>query len=410
MESMARARLNYKYLLGHAPDILLLCIFGTAAFFLNWIAFKSLIPAILDWSAYNFWFDGDPPLVYLNLRVIANEYSITNHHPLLAIITVPIVQSMEILLGIGGAIAVGMLMSVAAGCCVCLLYLLLRLVRLPYLDASVFSILFMVSASSVFWFPIPETLSIGSATVLLALVVAAFSERIKKLPTLYFIATSVATLSITTTHWMAGLAMLFSQFPWRRALLLAGCSLVIVILAAFLQLWLFPGSDLFFLLGKYEKSWVFHSGAGGFWTIMQSFFLHSVIMPEVKLSFYDGIQSPGGKWLITQGLIPGSGSSAGLAATFVWLALLAMGIWGFIRDPLRLKASIAMIAVLLGQLLLHLVYGVETFFYSLTWTPLLVAMSGFAHDSAPIVSQSGCCSSYCWAGIIYLHFPKPEIS
>ena len=82
--------------------------------------------------------------------------------------------------------------------------------------------------------------------------------------------------------------------------------------------------------------------------------------------------------MVTQPSRVGSGSLYGAAASWVWTALLGFGFWGFIfsRDNRRLRLVLAI--SLLGQFSLHLLYGQETFLYSLHFVPLLVVLAAFS--------------------------------
>jgi hypothetical protein len=69
---------------------------------------------------------------------------------------------------------------------------------------------------------------------------------------------------------------------------------------------------------------------------------------------------------------------SGWAAIIAWLALLVLGIVG-LRDAADVRPlRVALLLTLAGQFGLHVVYGEETFLYSLHFMPLLVLLAAFA--------------------------------
>ena len=82
--------------------------------------------------------------------------------------------------------------------------------------------------------------------------------------------------------------------------------------------------------------------------------------------------------MLTQASSPGSGSFWGACAVGLWIALLGLGLWGFFSSKKHTKFRIVLGFSLLGQLALHLVYGNETFLYSLHFLPLLIILAAFS--------------------------------
>jgi hypothetical protein len=71
----------------------------------------------------------------------------------------------------------------------------------------------------------------------------------------------------------------------------------------------------------------------------------------------------------------------GVVATILWAALLAMTAVGVLTSRRHLPVRIVLGATLAGQVALHLIYGEETFLYSLHVAPLLILASAFAAAS-----------------------------
>jgi len=80
--------------------------------------------------------------------------------------------------------------------------------------------------------------------------------------------------------------------------------------------------------------------------------------------------------MVTQYSGPGSGPQPwGTISLILWGALLACGIWAIFRLKQQTKFRVALGLMILGQLLLHMIYGEETFLYSIHFAPLLVILA-----------------------------------
>jgi len=115
--------------------------------------------------------------------------------------------------------------------------------------------------------------------------------------------------------------------------------------------------------------------SGGSAAITRSFVWHSMVMPAVDV--VDTKKQP--LRMVTQPSPPGSGTPWGRAAVWLWSALLGLGVWAaWARRKRNAPLRRVLGLVLLGQLILHLLYGEETFLYSLHWLPLLVILAAFS--------------------------------
>src|SRR5262249_44502167 len=107
------------------------------------------------------------------------------------------------------------------------------------------------------------------------------------------------------------------------------------------------------------------------------FFLDSMVLDRMS----DAVDQVGNPYNTAQRGPMTLGWAGGVAA-LLWCALLALG--GYAAWPLRKGAEIprefAVLVPLLivGQFGLHLVYGSETFLYSLHYAPLLILLASFA--------------------------------
>jgi hypothetical protein len=71
----------------------------------------------------------------------------------------------------------------------------------------------------------------------------------------------------------------------------------------------------------------------------------------------------------------GSTGLRGVAAASLWIALLGLGVWALFALQDHARVRMALGVTVLGQIALHLIYGEETFLYSMHYMPLLVAIA-----------------------------------
>lgn len=100
----------------------------------------------------------------------------------------------------------------------------------------------------------------------------------------------------------------------------------------------------------------------------------SMVAPKVTA---DTVNDTGWPVLSVQKSVPGSSGWIGGMANVLWLGLTCIGAAAlFLVSELK-NARIVIGAVIGGQIALHLVYGGETFLYSLHFLPLLVIVGAF---------------------------------
>lgn len=355
-------------------------------------------------------------------------------HPLVSEWVYPIIASLDLVPGIDMAAALRVLTAAAAGAWIAGIYLALRLIRCRRVDAALFALLAGTSAAAIVWFSVPETHAWGSLSIVAALLLAAVCER-RAVAGRWHVLVQVATISFTITNWLAGLAASFMHLRWRRFMLMSltaamfagGLSLLepvmrkvsqrtfvlsphtTVLLTALagvligLLLWRLSKSPraprvaerieamlsrrwtvLLLALGailaiaaatRIEGDFIATPYRGSMVQSATSFLFHAMVLPEYTESDRYG---KGWGTLSVQTALPGESSPWGVAAAGLWAILLVAGILAIIRmERLRRFRGIVAIA-LLGQFVLHLIYGDETFLYALNWLPLLVVMAALA--------------------------------
>src|SRR6185436_3066633 len=78
----------------------------------------------------------------------------------------------------------------------------------------------------------------------------------------------------------------------------------------------------------------------------------------------------------------GSSGAWGVAGAILWGALLAAAVSGLFASDGNRRLRIVLGATLAGQVLLHLIYGEETFLYALHVGPLLILSVALAAASS----------------------------
>lgn len=321
--------------------------------------------------ASNVWFQADVSRVYDNMTRRRSNHYRTKVHPIFSIATNPPVKLLK-KAGLDKERAVRTLMAGAAGLWLAILYGVLRAFGLRRPDAVVFAGLAAVSSSAVFWSTVPETYIFGSTTLLLLMGFAAYAST-RKFASGWFVGFSALSLSMTVTNWMAGLLVTWLNNPWRRSVRITLDAFLLITLVWALQHAFFPGTE-FFLLSLEERNYMLVEAAGGLAEKLTGFFFHPMVMPLVPI--LDNPSQPAWPLFSIQFAPIGSTGALGWAMTLLWIGLLAFGIRALLSRGALDKPRIALGLLVFGQLALHLVYGEETFLYSLHWLPLLVIVAG----------------------------------
>ena len=357
--------------------LIAMVLFAVSAL-LSALTFGYLDPVLYGLLGVDFWFHSDMTRVFYNLKGVEASHYRASVHPLFSLIAYYAAILIKALLNLfsqaGDEQLAQFFIAMVAGTWIAALYSLLRVLRLARTDAILFSLLGALSAASLFWFSVPETYSLGSVSILSALIVAAVHLH-RPLSEGWFVAASAFSLSVTITNWMAGLAAAFFNLNLGKAIRVTLLAFLIVYL-----LWLLE-KQLLFAAGSVldhrdELMYIFRKETGGPFHILVTFFSTSMVMPEIKL--IAKLDRP--DWLIlsVQHSLPWRSGLLCLTAFSSWMVLFCLGFWRLLVGPLALRFRLLIGALLLGQAVLHLIYGEETFLYSLHYLPLLVITSALA--------------------------------
>jgi hypothetical protein len=344
----------------------------------------------------DFWFEADTIREVANMTSTEGDHGRTSVHPLLSLITFTPVYIVRHVFSLGRFESAVIVASIVGGIWAGGLYVLLRLIGCRMLDASLFTLLGLCSASSLFWLSIPNAYTWGSLTTMIALSLLLLAEQ-RSFGAMTYVVMSAFTFSFTVTDWMAGLLVTFAKWPWRRAFQLSVNAFCLVVVLWGVQKFVFPTAE-FFLGSRKEAAYVGHAQMGGFHDVAQSFFFHSLVAPEIKFIDDDGYVLIGeDSFRLSQRLTfqfspPGSAGPMGMVAVVSWGILMALGVWRLVSESRLVRFRFVLGLLIAFQLSLHLVYGEETFVHSLHYTPLLIGLAslGTFGPGRPFVLALGC--------------------
>jgi hypothetical protein len=342
-----------------------------------WFLQRSLDPRLFIAPAGNdVWFEADVPTV---ADTVLHRWSVQSRnarHPLFPLLATGSAYGLR-MAGLGDRSILAVLSVIAGAAWVALFYVIARAVTMRRLDAIVFTALACSTSSAMFWMVVPETYTLGSLSLLAPLALCALDADRRVRPG-WYVAVSAASLSVTSSNWMSGIFAAAARWPWRRALQITANALCVVVVMWAVQRIIFPTAPFFFGYSN-EERFVLPSASGGPGPVARVLFFHSVVMPHIN-----AIAEP--KWgavMSVQHSAIGSSGAWGLAATGLWVALLALTVLGLRSSRGHRRFRFVLGSTLAGQVLLHMVYGEETFLYVMHVVPLLILGVALAAAAAP---------------------------
>ncbi|MBD1845973.1 hypothetical protein H6F89_21675 [Cyanobacteria bacterium FACHB-63] len=350
-------------------DLIIITLLAVMTSIITYTSGQMIDPVLFQPFTEDVWFGSDIERVVSNMsRRGAPNYR-AKVHPLFTLITFPIVKGVRLITRVPPDTAVNLLVAGTTALWVGLLYTTLRLMGCRRFDATVFSVLALSSAALIFWTTVPETYLFGSLSLLVCLFLVALAQ-IKALPVWSYILMSIFSLSITTTNWMVGIAATVVNYSRKRAIFITGTALAITLLLWGVQSRIFRSTSFIADLGE-EANYIFPKASGGPIRVLLGFFFHPMVVPALQV-IPSNRQQPEWPLLSVQHSLPGSGSLAGAIAVGLWAILLGLGAIACWTEKKNLKLRLVVGVGLLGQLVLHLVYGEETFLYAIHLIPFLL--------------------------------------
>lgn len=346
-------------------------ILGLLAGLWAFLSNPSIAPLLTDYRYLDLWFQGDSPRAFANMtNLLENRWSRDDLHPLFRVVTYPLTAMIAAGFALGPQDAVRVVIAGVAALWAAGFYGVLRLMRLPRLDAVLFSMVLISSAAFVFWAGLPETFPFGSLSLVISMGLVAASEWRRLHPGL-FVVNNLMTVGFVPTSALAGLSATFLLHPIKKALGILAFST-----AGLFALW--NVHKAFFSVDRVSTQNFLLDQAGGPLQILGSIVAHTLVMPEIKLLRNVDPDKEFMWRMTTQFSLPGSGGVLAAIALAAALGMLALGLWSALttRRLVNLRWLLAIVGV--GFLGAHLLFGDETFLYSLQFAPLLVLLAAFA--------------------------------
>ena len=328
----------------------------------------------------NIWFQADIARVIDNMTNRGGSHWRTSVHPITSILLYP-VAGLLTTLGLSPTTSARMVMVLFCALNGGMIFLVLRQIHLPRTPAIVFTCLFLGSAAVIFWSSVVELYPIACTSLLMALFLMAPGHKSKRR---WWIIVSAFTLSITVTNWAAGLIATFVRWKFKPFLTISISVLGIVLALSIIQFFTFKDARIFidphglkwdavsFSEPVMEKRGQLHSGWNPVGNVAV-LYTASVVAPPAR------VENQGGELVETNQFdLFSKSASAGVVATIAWLGLLGLGIWGAIKNRQAHIFSIGLGLMLLGNGLLHSVYGEVTFLYAMHVIPMLTVLAAMS--------------------------------
>jgi hypothetical protein len=361
-------------------DVLIIMTLAGIVGFASYQGGQLIDPVIFEQGTGSVWFESDMPFLFSMMTDRnADDHWRISTHPLFSLVAYPPAYVLKSVLGVEQITAARIFATTVAILWVNMLFVILRLIGFRRFDAALFTMLGMTSASAMFWLVVLETYPIGSLSILMALAVVILGQSRKLSPLSYAVA-SALTLGFTFTNWMTGIIATMVNHSLKRTLQITINAFCIVVVLWMVEKVLFPEASFPFFFPRGLTQFILTTYAGGALNVLVSFVFHTMIMPAFVLVDRFPPDSPN-QWpiMVTQYSLPGSGTQPwGMITVVLWGVLLGCGIWAFFRIKQQTRFRIALGLMILGQLILCLVYGEETFLYALHFAPLLLILAALS--------------------------------
>jgi hypothetical protein len=364
-----------------------------------WILVLALLTAVLtfrsagriDRAAFEFrhfdvYLQGDLPRTHLQMLTRDHNGARTALHPLYPFAVHPMTWLGRALFQRSAFDSVRLTLALFAAAWTVLLYLVARAISLSRADASLITLLGLAGASPRFWFVVPETFLLGGLALLGTVLVAAHSER-RPLGDAWYVASGVAALGSTISNWFSGLLLALTTASLTRAIRIALLTLGVVTSLWIVERVFYPNISFIFD-PQGVRSHLRLPDADRTTDVARVFFAHTAVAP--RLEACTGTPAEMVPFFLSFQAAPiGSAGLLGVLATVAWFALLLLGGHALLRLVHRRKVRVLLAGSLVSQFLLHLVYGGETFLYSIHWWGLLVVVVALALERPPRLAVRG---------------------
>ncbi|MEQ9505940.1 MAG: hypothetical protein RLO80_06680 [Hyphomonas sp.] len=340
--------------------------------FALWLFFKLDFALML--SAIDIWLDSDPARIIASLQSRSSDAHFrSNVHPLWSVgVALPFVF-LTSLVGVKAMTATYVAISGAVfGAFV---FAALRLMGLQRLDTFLLLGLCLSTSSAWLWLGIPETFALGAASLLVPLIWLAAPRGLHDRWT--GPAQSLISFSITITNWSAGILAAFLALGLRRSVQTTIVAFAIAGFLAIVQYRLFIESGAF--LDVWSEHWADYGLSGTLWQHAQTFFLSTIAAPTPDLAAVDHTLSYefGERYSRLQFSTP-TESPAGIVTLLLWYLIAARGVWAAANGAVQPKIALFVGAIIGFNLILHALYGIETFLYAMHFLPFFTFVAAWS--------------------------------
>lgn len=357
------------------PDLIVILLLFSAAAVMLILVTAHFSEAIVERSLGGRWFQSDGWRVYDDMVTFDAEHYRNHLRPLFSLLTLPVTTLAMWLTGISPIQAIWGFNAFCFGVWTVGIYAVVRLTGLSLLASTLMALMAMSSSAAMFWFIVPETYGLSSLCIVLSLVVAAIHVR-RDVGNGVLVLVGVLLAGTLVTNLLVSVALNFAFKARRDAIRISVLVVIGFFVAWALQKVIFPAGAQFPLKKlSQEQAYVLPSEQGGLNCSLWGELVSPMLAPEVAL--FAGKKERTGERLTVQ-----CGETVEqfgyVAAGLIWIGLVIYGA-ASLRRAWRLSRFFWFVAASLGgQILLHLLYGEETFLYALHFVPLLLVLASGA--------------------------------
>lgn len=393
---MLQYKLNFCYTRVLTLNMLanLTILFGVSTF-MYFLTQKLPYDKLILYENMDLWFGTD---IY---RVVITETEFNNvaHHrnsvhPLYSLVTFPINSAISFLFNISKIEAVKIFHSFVAGLFILLAFNLNKKISNTSLAGFFIALLATFSSAFIFLAIIPETFILGATTICLALLFVLYGHP-KSIGGAVWL--GLLSFSITITNY--GISLIASFFRLKPKFFIASivASLTIATSLVFIQTLIFPKSGTFYSILYKEAGYVQLTKRSPEQVIDKiatravDFIFSGLILSRISIE--PSIKNdliPKINYISIKHEIP---TLSGFIALIGWTILIANGVNNAVKNFFSSPVLAVALLFYVYQFILHLLYGNETFIYTLHSLPALLAIisCGFTYKNRYIlIFITGC--------------------
>ncbi len=356
-------------------EILIVAVLCTAASVWSLYLFSRF-----DWlhlcQAFDFWFDSDPARTISNITTRWSEFhSRSNLHPLYSLLIAAPLGGMREAFDVSTRTITQLYIVIQACCFVAACYVSLRAMKLIRLDALLGLAVIYSTPAAFYWIGFPEWTGFGAAAILVSVIWVAGAPSIRNHWT--GVIQSTLSASMVVTSWVFGAAAsFFADWPnpklnWKKAYEQTRDAFVVIAALTVVQYALFPYlGGLFNIWAEADYHLAMAPDPRNLIDILVEYFGATVVAPVPQVVEGARVGDGWGIVLMTFRQQPLPLAPFALLTMALWIALWVFGAMAAVRNLISKPVVILVVGGIGFFLLLHALYGFETFLYALHFAPL----------------------------------------